>query len=322
MLLLIDLLWGNYGHFDAIGKTILHKTADNQKVLKNDKELCRFFVQLKIIKEIPMPYYDKEEHLMISKNILCPNLMVEHKRFDAWGFSVLALKNYYKVLSLAQSASLPDTTNLLNLMNVKYVLWSEELDCPGYELIRKDNLFLYKNTNCLPRALLVKNHEVMHDEGAFSKTLQSRDFNPSETVLLNREPDKFSLAGETENLLKDSVNISEYKNNMITADIKSSRSQFLVLSETYYPGWKAYIDGTEATLYEANFAFRAVAVPAGRHKVVLKYEPLSFMLGACISIAAFVVFIFLLIFLPPPTPPSKRGKTVPLLNKEGLGKVI
>ncbi len=207
-LLLLDLFWGNYGHFDTIDKTILHKTTDNQNVLKNDEELFRFFVQLKIIKEIPMPYNNEEAHLMISKNIFCPNLLIEHKKFDIWGFSVLALKNYSKILSLVQSASLPDSTNLLNFLNVKYVLWSEELECPGYELIRKDNLFLYKNTNYLQRAFLVKNYRVLHGEKAFMSTLQSPDFDPSETVLLSRKPDKFSCSTEIDKPLKDSINIS------------------------------------------------------------------------------------------------------------------
>ncbi len=57
------------------------------------------------------------------------------------------------------------------------------------------------------------------------------------------------------------------------------------------------MDSTEVPLYEANFSFRAVTVPPGRHKVVLKYEPLSFRLGAYISIVTLLVFMFLLMFL-------------------------
>jgi hypothetical protein len=295
LLLLLDLFWGNYGHFNTIDRAVLHKTTANQNVLKQDESLYRSFAQLKIIKEIPMPYNNEEQHLMISKNIFCPNTLVEHRKFDVWGFSVLALKNYNKVLNLVQSASLPDSTNLMNFLNVKYVLWSEELKCRGYELVQKNSFYLYKNKNYLPRAFLVKNHKVLHDEEELLNTLQSLDFDPSETVLLRKDPENFPFPMEIENLLKNSVNISEYKNNMIALAVESSRSQFLVLSETFYPGWKAFLDGKEVLLYEANLAFRAVAVPQGRHKIIFKYEPLSFRIGLYISLATVTVLIFFII---------------------------
>ena len=308
LLLLLDLFWGNYGHYETVNRAAVHDITENQKVLVRDKGLYRVFVQKKIADKMSIPFRSKEERIMIYRNIFTPNTLLGIGKFDTWGFSVLALKNYFKLITHAQSTALPDSTNLLNLMNARYVLWSEELQCPGYELIQKENFFLYKNTSSLQRAFLVKDYKVLKSEEEFRKTLQGREFDPRETVLLDREPEKLSVAINSEKLLKNWVNVSEYRNNMISMEVESSCSQFLVLSETYYPGWKAYIDSTEAPLYKANFAFRAIAVPAGRHRVVLKYEPLSVRIGACISIAAVLVFIFLLIFLPPPAPPSKGGE--------------
>jgi uncharacterized membrane protein YfhO len=53
----------------------------------------------------------------------------------------------------------------------------------------------------------------------------------------------------------------------------------LFLSDTYYPGWKAYVDGKETKIYRADYTFRAIYVLGGSHKVEFIYSPLSFKMG-------------------------------------------
>jgi len=295
LVLLADLFWGNYGHFNTIEKEFLHQPTKNQEIIKKDKNLFRIFTQLKIIKKIPMPYNNEEEHLRISKDIFCPNLLMEHGIFDVWGFSVLAIKNYSELLSRIQECPLPDSTNLLNFMNVKYVLWSEKLQRPGYKLIKEGPLFLYENTNCLPRAFLVRKHTVLTDEKKLREELLSSGFDPARTVFLKKKLEFFSYPPKEENNLKDSVKILEYKNNQIVYDVTSCCTQLLITSEIFYPGWHASINGTEVPVHKANSCFRAVLIPPGRHRVIMKYNPLSFRIGAYISITSMIVLLFLLI---------------------------
>jgi uncharacterized membrane protein YfhO len=61
----------------------------------------------------------------------------------------------------------------------------------------------------------------------------------------------------------------------------------LVLSEVYYPGWKAYVDGRETKVLRANYVMRAVALPRGKHIVEFRYDPLSFRIGAVITVLSF-----------------------------------
>jgi uncharacterized membrane protein YfhO len=59
-----------------------------------------------------------------------------------------------------------------------------------------------------------------------------------------------------------------------------------VLSDVYYPGWKAFADGTEVPILRANHAFRAVRLGEGRHDVRFVYAPRSFAVGWRVSVAA------------------------------------
>ena len=60
--------------------------------------------------------------------------------------------------------------------------------------------------------------------------------------------------------------------------------QWLFFSDTYYPGWHAWVDGKEEKIVKANIAFRAIPIGAGSHRVVWKYEPTWFKLGLAVSL--------------------------------------
>jgi hypothetical protein len=69
----------------------------------------------------------------------------------------------------------------------------------------------------------------------------------------------------------------------------SSLGGWLVLAQTWFPGWRARVDGVETPLLRANYAFGAVALPAGEHEVELSYEPASFRTGAIVSLASALI---------------------------------
>jgi uncharacterized membrane protein YfhO len=76
----------------------------------------------------------------------------------------------------------------------------------------------------------------------------------------------------------------------------SSTPQYVVNSDTYYPGWNVYINGKKSTLDPVDIAFRGFSVPAGKDvPVELRYEPASFYIGSGISgIALVITFVFLI----------------------------
>ena len=66
---------------------------------------------------------------------------------------------------------------------------------------------------------------------------------------------------------------------------------YLVISDTWYPGWKAWVDGRETPVLKANYLFRAVQVGAGMQRVTLKYQPPSFYLGVLISSLTLIILL-------------------------------
>jgi hypothetical protein len=95
---------------------------------------------------------------------------------------------------------------------------------------------------------------------------------------------------------REPARVKAYQNHLVEIEAEAKRDGVLVLLDSYYPGWKAFIDGKEVKIYRANGFFRAVKIPAGRHLVKFSYCPGIFRLGLIISSAGLLLWIFLLGF--------------------------
>jgi uncharacterized membrane protein YfhO len=80
------------------------------------------------------------------------------------------------------------------------------------------------------------------------------------------------------------ANISRYSNRAVDIEAHLNGPGILVLADSFYPGWRAYVDGKEERIMRANLFFRAVSLPAGKHRVEFRYKPMSFTIGLVVSI--------------------------------------
>ncbi len=83
--------------------------------------------------------------------------------------------------------------------------------------------------------------------------------------------------------------------NRFSATVTLERDGYVLLSDTYYPGWRASVDGNPQPILRADYNFRAVAVPAGTHTVIFEYAPFSVTLGLIITAIALILWMALLI---------------------------
>jgi hypothetical protein len=80
--------------------------------------------------------------------------------------------------------------------------------------------------------------------------------------------------------------IERYDEREVVVAVVSLDDAFLVLSDSFFPGWRAYLDGAEQPILRGDLLFRVVQIPTGDHEVIFRYEPVSLLLGLAISVLA------------------------------------
>ncbi len=105
-------------------------------------------------------------------------------------------------------------------------------------------------------------------------------------MLLETEPstNPKGQPGNPGSALEDEVRLLHYSARSVAATVRAHKAGMLLLSDVWYPGWKARIDGQDTTLYRADYVLKAVYVAPGEHRVEFYFEPFTFRLGAAISL--------------------------------------
>jgi len=162
-----------------------------------------------------------------------------------------------------------------------------------FRLFKVGELDIYENPGALPRAFLVHGVRVMPEKEARLAYLGSPDFEPSRTAVLEKEPwlpfpqKLAALQGESVKMVSaDDVSGS------LSLLVTNLGPGILVCSESWYPGFRAWLDGKETRLFPADHAFRGVLLPsAGVHRLEMKYQPAGFGLALWTGIATFAVWL-------------------------------
>ncbi|MBM4430207.1 MAG: YfhO family protein, partial [Chloroflexi bacterium] len=162
---------------------------------------------------------------------------------------------YNRIAPLSRTSSLDSP--LLDLLNVKYVLTTQEIDSPGYTLVYDQELRVYRNDDYLPRAFVVPNAQVVADGAARREVLSQ--FDPRQTVVLEQapRPDVSAPPGGT----WQPASIARYDLSEVVVEVNLAQGGYLVLADNFFPGWKAYDtqpgqSEQELPLYRANGTFR------------------------------------------------------------------
>lgn len=147
---------------------------------------------------------------------------------------------------------------------------------------------LLENRDALPRAYISHTYEIIASGDEIVRRLVSPRFAPKGPILLEEAPGVPS--GAEAALPRDECRIVSHESSTVRVRTRSDEPGLLFLSETDYPGWVAEVDGEEAPILRANYAFRAVPLAAGGHDVVFRYEAPAFRRGLCGSAAALAIY--------------------------------
>jgi len=258
--------------------------------------------------------------LGIGNAYIAPNLHTELRLYSPEGYDPLYPKLYGEFLHSYQDGQLlTEFTNqtrsnallgdifgdgslvenerrlkIIDFLGVKYILdrvenGNTEKTFPSdrFSIVyEEDGWKIYENKYALPRGFLVQQASIVESKDDFGKIFYSDTFDPKASVILEKHialPNVATPSGE--------VILFRLEEDRIHYQTSSENDSVFVLSDTYYPGWKAFIDGEETDILRANHAFRGVYVPKGIHDVTFFYYPNSFLFGMYVSLISSIVFI-------------------------------
>jgi len=240
------------------------------------------------------PYLDQREFIQPSLNVLfglstadgyaqlTPNYVV-----DVWGDQNRG-GWIYETATVQQNAFIPkpEFIKIISMFNIKYLLTPWPVQSDSLEKMESPvGVFMYRNPLVMPRAFVVSNYRLAQSPEAAKSILLSNDFDPKRETILYKRP-QHTLRDEQ--IMANAV-IEQYQANEVSIRVKTDREGLLVLSDTYYPGWRAFVDGEEKEVLQANACQRAIEIPTGEHDVRFVFDSLPVKAGFGVSVAALLV---------------------------------
>ncbi|HWO42212.1 MAG TPA: YfhO family protein [Candidatus Eisenbacteria bacterium] len=219
---------------------------------------------------------------LVGANLL-PNTGMFHGFEYFQEIDAFSRRPYIEFLRIADRLEPEKLFCLVGALNIKYVVSLRPLSQKGITLVRHDPEYpswLYKVDRTVPRVYVVGKSRTETDPRRILGRLASLDFDPMREVFVDREVP----LGEGNDPYATS-RIVRYENQSVVVEASLTAPGVMVLADSFYPGWKAYVNGKETAILRANYFFRGLPLPTGRHRIEFRYEPLSFKIGLIGSIA-------------------------------------
>jgi hypothetical protein len=230
--------------------------------------------------------YQEEGHRYVTTLSLGKKLQIRHLELQWVGPSGLIAIQKITLYNEEERISYPLSLVMSDLQD--HERWKHVEDI--------GEVSVYENLRCMPRVWSVsevmsaKAEEVLQAIQS-SRLPDGRIFNPSKIALVE-DPFTFKAKEWDDKATAKLVHLSNTRMEIQTNSLSPS---FLVLSDVYYPGWNATVDGVDTHLFRTNYVLRGIMVPAGSHIIHLTFKPRSFYYGAGISAGAIVLLTLLLI---------------------------
>lgn len=157
-----------------------------------------------------------------------------------------------------------------------------------YKLIEEfppHHVRIYENQRALPRAYVVHKVHICQSSTEALNTISGKDFDYQKTVTIEGVTPS-QLVNTSANFSAEPAAITKDSPDNLSIEVDNQSAGILILTDVFYPGWKALVDGKEVPIYRANYLFRGVLLPAGKHTIEFSYFPSSFIIGLTLSIIA------------------------------------
>ncbi len=179
-----------------------------------------------------------------------------------------------------------------NFLNAQFVVADKGLppgDSTFVPVFNEDPAVdIYLNTGALPRVSLVYSATVVPNGEAAFGAVHAPSFDPASQVVVTREGDRTTPAGTAAIPAGESnLYYLSYAPESFSVVAQTPAPAYLVFSEVWYPGWRAWVDGAEVPIFHADFAFRGVYLQRpGEHTVVMRFDSASWKIGLSVTLLA------------------------------------
>ncbi len=214
---------------------------------------------------------------------ICPNTHMIFDLQSVQGSESLIYAPYHRLLTAARSErygfeQVDPAHPLMDLMAVRWLASTVEVDDPGWRLAGIYETRLYENEQAAPRAFLAREIVAEPDDDAVFAAVTAEDADPLVAHIPGVVAETPPSDGE--------VRITGYSANSARVEGAMPAGSWLVLADTAYPGWRAFADGVEQPIARADLVRRAVHLPNGARSVCFVYLPGSFTVGMFATLIA------------------------------------
>lgn len=178
--------------------------------------------------------------------------------------------------------------NILNLLNVRYIINNDMLNQSYFSpVVPFKKPYIFENKEALPQAFVAPQAQFASNAVAVLDSMHSLSFNPAKTVYVESEPISNSPQGDTTyNAVVDAIADQHW-------EIHAQGPGWLVVTDLFYPGWQATVDGKPTKIYRGDYVFKTLPLSAGIHKVELTFVSSTFKRGFRITLVAIAAILFL-----------------------------
>lgn len=228
---------------------------------------------------------------------LLPNAASVYGLADPRGYDGIGPRDWIRTLEPSMGADTayqrltgPAAFPMLDLLNVKYVIGEPGVELPSPHFARivdERSASVWRNEQAFPRAFLADRFQVLPSAEAVRTVLSQGTVDLRRTALIETPPLP-GLPADTQEFGGSgpgSAIVRRFDDTLVEIDTTTEAPRILMMSDSFFPGWSATVDGMRSALLRADGALRATVVPAGHHIVRFEYRPVSITAGFSITFA-------------------------------------
>lgn len=201
------------------------------------------------------------------------------------------------------------TSPVLGLINDRYLVSRDRI--AGMPLLAESGGYkIFEHPHTMMRFFLLNRATRVDNISQAAQALNAPDFKPAESAIVEAPQDRFKPLPFSP--APGRVEVLSYRFSAIILRTDSPAPALLVATDTWYPGWKATLDGIEAPIYLTDVAFRGIRIPSGKHTVEMRFVPHILYRSAVLSAAALLAILGVINRRPARREPSPATLQLPV----------